>query len=188
MSKQTEAVAQAVQKLKYAENGTVIVVSLVNEVEGKDDEVVRSFTFNAAEFPAQYKTGDEAVTKTLAAYGLKKLLQDRTSQVSSSVEDKFEAMLEEGMRLHDTDEWRSEVVRASGGSTPKADPILAQAVAQLQGISVAVATASLSKLSKDEVAQIKANASVVALMDSIRAEMKTAAAGGTDLLASLMAN
>lgn len=167
-------------KLAYDLLGAVVTVALLNvvEVEGKDDEVTTldSFEFDASQFPVSFSTSDEEVTKTLVGYGLMKLIQDRNSQVSGDAQKKFDAMKIEGQRLLDTGEWRAPVERQSGGATPKADPILAQAVAQLQGISIPVATAALSKLSKEELATLKSKAKVIEVMDELRKASKEAEA------------
>lgn len=161
-------------KLSYSLIGTLVTVSLMAHVEGKEPEVARSFALDASEFPESFATGDEAVTKTLAGYGLQKLIQDRTSQVSESAEAKFDAMLEEGERLKETGEWRAQVERKSGGATPKADPILAQAVSQVKGLDIHVATAALAKLDKEGLKKIRENADVKAAVESIRAAAKAA--------------
>jgi len=163
-------------KLSYSLVGTLVTVSLMAHVEGKEPEVARTFSLDASEFPATFATGDESVTKTLAGYGLQKLIQDRTSQVSESAEAKFDAMLEEGERLKETGEWRAASERKSGGATPKADPILAQAVAQVKGLDINVATAALAKLDKDGLKKIRENPEVKAAADAIRMAAKQAEA------------
>jgi hypothetical protein len=163
-------------KLQYSLVGTLVTVSLLAVVEGKEPEVARSFALDAADFPSSFATGDEAVTKTLAGYGLQKLIQDRTSQVSESTEAKFDAMLEEGERLKETGEWRAAVERKSGGATPKADPILAQAVSQVKGLDINVATAALAKLDKEGLKKIRENDAIKAAVDAIRQAAKSAEA------------
>lgn len=168
------------QKLRYNLVGTLVLVQLLNVEEGKEPEVAREFSLDAANFPASFATGDEAVTKTLAGYGLQKLIQDRTSQVTESTEAKFDAMLEEGNRLQETGEWRAAVERKAGGATPKADPILAQAVSQVKGLDINVATAAIAKLDKEGVAKLRSNEAVKAAMDAIRKATKEAEAVDLD--------
>lgn len=167
-------------KLQYSLVGTLVTVALMAHVEGKEPEQVRSFALDAADFPAAFATGDESVTKTLAGYGLQKLIQDRTSQVSESTEAKFDAMLEEGERLKETGEWRAAVERKSGGATPKADPILAQAVAQVKGLDINVATAALAKMDKEGVKKIRENPAIKEAVEAIRAAAKSAEAVSLD--------
>lgn len=167
-------------KLSYSLIGTLVTVSLMAHVEGKEPEVARTFSLDASEFPSVFTTGDEDVTKTLAGYGLQKLIQDRTSQVSESAEAKFDAMLEEGERLKETGEWRAAVERKSGGATPKADPILAQAVAQVKGLDINVATAALAKMDKDGVKKIRENPAIKEAVEAIRAAAKSAEAVSLD--------
>lgn len=166
-------------KLSYDLLGTLVTVVLLNvvEVEGAEptETEVNRFSLDAASFPAVFTTGDEAVTKSLAGYGLQKLIQDRTSQVSGDTQKKFDAMLAEGERLMGG-EWRSAVERSSGGATPKADPILAQAVAELQNLTIPVATAALSKLTAEQIKVMKDKPAVKAKCDEIREAAKSAEA------------
>lgn len=161
-------------RLAYDLINTVVNVALVQVAEDESETVLKQFALDAAEYPESFTTGDEAVTKSLAGYGLQKLIQDRTSQVSGDVEKKFEAMLAEGERLKGG-EWRAAVERSAGGATPKADPILAQAVAELQGLTIPVATAALAAMDKEKLAKLRANDRVKAVVDRIREESKAAA-------------
>lgn len=174
-------------KLQYSLVGSLVSVVLaqVSDDESVADVELGRFEFDAAEFPAEFQTGEEGVTKTLAGYGLLKLIQDRNSQVSGDAQKKFEGMQAEAQRLLETGDWRAPVNRASGsGATPKADPILAQAVAELQGISIPVATAAIAKLEKEQIAAMKEKPAVKAKMDEIRQAAKDAEAVDlSDLLA-----
>lgn len=163
------------QKLKYDLVGSIVTVLLLNVEEGKDNVEADRFELDAAAYPAEFSTGDETVTKTLVGYGLQKLIQDRTSQVSESTLAKFEAMKAEGERLLGG-VWR---VIGERVSTPKADPILAQAIAKLKGISVPQATAALSALDKDQIKGMKEAPAVIEAMAAIRAEAQNA--GDVDL-------
>lgn len=166
---------KAEQKLKYELIGTIVQVALLIVEDGKDAVVADSFELDASIYPSVFSTGDEAVTKTLAGYGLQKLIQDRTSQVSESTAAKFEAMKAEGERLLGG-VWR---VLGERTSTPKADPILAQAIARLKGISVPQATAALSALDKETLKTMRENPAVVDVMNAIRKESQEA--GSVDL-------
>jgi len=173
-------------KLQYSLIGSLVAVVLaqVSDDESVADVEVGRFEFDAAEFPEVFQTGEEGVTKTLAGYGLLKLIQDRNSQVSGDAQKKFEGMQAEAERLKETGDWRAPVNRASGGATPKADPILAQAVAELQGISIPVATAAIAKLEKEQIAAMKEKPAVKAKMEEIRQAAKDAEAVDlTDLFA-----
>lgn len=163
------------QKLKYELVGALVQVMLLNVEDGKDPVVVDSFELDASEYPVAFSTGDADVTKTLAGYGLQKLIQDRTSQVSESTQAKFEAMKVEGERLRGG-VWR---VLGERTATPKADPVLAQAIARIKGISVPQATAALSALDKETLKSMKEAPAVAAAMAEIRQEAQSA--GSVDL-------
>lgn len=176
-------------KTHYSLVGTVVTLTLWRGEEGvkfgdEAAEVVSTHTFDANDVPAELTDGNVGV-KSLAGYGLLKLLQDRTSQEKDPAGKA--ALMEQYFAEYFTQgQWKKPVERkegkASTGSRRKIDAVLAQAVAQLQGISVAAATASLRDLDKDDVAAISANPRVVAVMDELRAEAKEEQADLTDLL------
>ena len=177
-------------KLKYDLSGTVVRIVLHNgDAKGSfaPEQIIDEASFDAAGFAAEFVSGDSV--KTLIGYGLLKLLQDRTSQVSTSVADKFNAMLVEADRLLTPDEngafqWKNAVVRTSGASTSRSrtvDSFLAQAVAELKGIPVAQASGALAGLDKESLDKIRANEKVKEIVARLKAESAPAESAALDL-------
>ena len=170
-------------KLAYFLNGTEVRIVL-HQAEGKSAigpaDVVQEMVVNANDFPAEFAATDGA--KTLAGYGLMKLLQDRTSQLSESVTAKFEGMVKEAERLCAVDEqgvvqWRNASTRAAGtgaGRAKKVDSFLAAAVAELKGISLPDAISAVQGLDAESVKKLAANEKVVAIVERMKAEAKPA--------------
>lgn len=134
-------------------------------------DLVEEVQLNVEDFPALFADGDEG--KTLAAYGLCKLVQDRTSQVAGCAE-KFGAMVKEAQRLQETGAWRATVERKEGGvrtGSRKVDTLVAKALSEIKGIDLAVAEASLKKLDKDNYEKICKNQRVVDLVNQYKAEV-----------------
>lgn len=131
-------------------------------------DVVQEVTLDVAGFPAKFEDGAEG--KTLAAYGLCKLVQDRTSQVAGPKE-KFEAMVKEATRLSETGQWRNPVERKEGvvrAGSRRVDALVAKALSELKGIDLAVAEATLKKLDKENYEKITKNPKVVELVESYK--------------------
>lgn len=165
-------------KLKYILIGTAVTAQLI----GDDDVVAKEFSVDAKSMPKVFGEGDSA--KTLAGYGLLKLMQDRTSQVTESKEAKLDAMEAFVKQLGETGQWRSEVERSGGGSRArKVDVYLVKAVADLKGLSETQAASSLRALDKEQYDQIVKSEKVKAKIAEIKAaegESETADLG--DLL------
>lgn len=177
-------------KLKYDLSGTVVRIVLHNgDAKGSfaQEQIIDEASFDAAGFAEQFVSGESV--KTLIGYGLLKLLQDRTSQVSTSVADKFNAMILEADRLLTPDEngafqWKNAVVRASGSTGPRArtvDSFLAQAVAELKGIPVAQASGALAGLDKESLDKIRANEKVKEIVARLKAESAPTESAALDL-------
>jgi len=165
------------KKLNYTLLATAVTAALVNKTDDSS-EVIAEKTFNVADIPAELNDGENSV-KSLAAYGLSKLLQDRTSSVDA--EGKLEAM-EEVFALLKGGEWRQ---RKEGGAGKKAaiDPIFAQAIAEIKSVSVAAATIALQGMDAD---QRKALRQVETVKAKI-AEVREAAEGeAADLLSDMI--
>ncbi len=190
--KDTTTTAETVVRkshIDYVVDGSVVRVVLHNgETRGtyEPDDIVKQAEFDSAQWPSAFISGEG--TKTLAAYGLSKLLQDRTSQEKESPLAKFEAMLAEAARLTTPDEngqffWREAVARGSTGSrgTRAIDSLLAQAIANLKGVSVLDASAALKAMDKDKLDALRSNAAVAAELERLKAEAKAADASGVDL-------
>jgi hypothetical protein len=166
-------------KLGYFMEGTLVKV-ILHTADSKGEigpaDKLNELVVDAADLPAVFKDGD--VMKTLIGYGLQKLLQDRTSQISSSTADKFAGMVAEAQRLAEADEagfgaWKAKTVRAESStvrSTKKVDTFLAQALVELKGITLAAATSALKALSKEDVAKLAANESIKAIVERLKAE------------------
>lgn len=157
-------------KLNYELVGDVVTVTLhKGESRGdyKEEEIVEQVAFDAGTLAEAFDAG-EAGTKTLAGYGLLKLLQDRTSQDKGSSE-KFEAMGAEFDRLSEPGAmWRKPVMREGGGRTRNVDAVLAQAVANVQGISLAQASAALKGVDKEKFEAVSKNEKVVAEIEKLK--------------------
>lgn len=164
--------------------GAVRVVLHQAEKKGEigPADIVQEATFEVGAFPAKFEDGtDEG--KTLAAYGLCKLVQDRTSQVSGCAE-KFNAMVAEGQRLSETGQWRNAVERKEGvtrAGSRRVDALVAKALAELKGIDIVAAEATLKKLDKDSYEKITKNEKVVALVEGYKAAAAEQPANETDL-------
>lgn len=188
----TTAETQAVLKkthIDYVVDGSKVIVVLHNgETRGTYEEadVLKQAEFDSAQWPVAFVAGES--TKTLAAYGLSKLLQDRTSQEKESPQAKFEAMLAEAARLTTPDAdgvyfWREAATRGATGSrgTRAIDSLLAQAIANLKSVSVLDASAALKAMDKDKLDALRSNAAVAAELERLKAEAKAADASGVDL-------
>lgn len=185
-----EGVVSGKAKLAYFLTGSRVVVVL-HTADAKGEigpaDKVNELVVDASDLPAEFKDGD--VMKKLAGYGLLKLLQDRTSQISTSTTDKFNGMVAEAQRLANSDEggigeWKAKSVRAESTavrSTKKVDTFLAQALVELKGITLAAATGALKALDKEQVKALAANEKVVAIVERLKAEGAADNAGGADL-------
>jgi hypothetical protein len=73
-------------RLHYINIGTIVTV-VVHTGESNSTyeavDILKQFEVDAADFPTSFSTGSDEVTKTLAGYGLQKLLQERTSRLRS---------------------------------------------------------------------------------------------------------
>jgi len=170
------------QKLAYVYANGQLNIKL-HTAEGKNEigpaDLIKEVSFNVADFPASF--ADSSGEKSLALYGLTKLLQDRTSQCTESVESKFDAMVAEAARLQELDaegvaQWRKAVVRAEGvaRSTKKVDPALVYAIAQLKGVSDAVATSNLQSLAKEQIEALVASPKVAEKIAEYKAQLADA--------------
>lgn len=166
-------------KLAYFMEGTKVRIVL-HTADAKGEigpaDKVNELIVDAADLPKEFRDGDGV--KTLIGYGLQKILQDRTSQISSSTTDKFNGMVAEAQRLANSGddgigEWKAKSVRAESAvprSNKKVDTFLAQALVELKGITLAAATSALKALSKEQVAALAANEKVVAIVERLKAE------------------
>ena len=178
---QSTAGSVAAQFLDYVLNGTKVSVVLHHgETRGTytEADIDKRLDLDAVDFPAEFKAGEEGV-RTLIGYGLSKLLQDRTSQNSGSPAIKFEAMVEKANRLATVEadgsfQWKGQSERRSSGArgTRAVDGFLAQAVAELKGISVIEASAALQTLDKEKVDALRTSPVIVAKVAELKAAAK----------------
>ena len=190
MAKAPKDVVAGKAKLAYFLTGSRVAVVL-HTADAKGEigpaDKVNELVVDAADLPAEFRDGD--VMKKLAGYGLLKLLQDRTSQVSSSTTDKFNGMVAEAQRLAQSGEdgfgdWKAKSVRAESTavrSTKKVDTFLAQALVELKGITLAAATGALKALDKEQIKALAANEKVVAIVERLKAEGAAGGEAGADL-------
>ncbi|QGH73577.1 MAG: hypothetical protein [Siphoviridae sp. ct7UA22] len=153
-----------------------------SEFEQKD--VVDQVVIDAASFPDVLETaGGEK--KSIKAYGISSLLQDRSSQAKGPAE-KFEYMKAEAERLQTEGALWSEA-RESAPKAPKApkvDAFLVAAIAELKGVTQTVASVFLSKLDKEQVKELAARPAVQA---AVEAQRKAAEAADDIDLSDLLA-
>ena len=164
-----------------AESVRVVLHQAEKKGEIGPADIVEEVTLEVGKFPAKFEDGAEG--KTLAAYGLCKLVQDRTSQVPGSKE-KFDAMVKEGVRLAETAQWRNPVERAAGtvrAGSRRVDTLVAKAVAEMKNIGLVVAEATLKKLDKDSYEKLCKHEKVLELVAKYKKEAEAAGETQTDL-------
>lgn len=159
-------------KINYSLVAGTVTLTLYRGEKFSDDEkeIVSEHVFDATECPAALLDGQ--IEKSLAGYGLLKLLQDRTSQEkdpAAKVElmgEYFDSYFTQGL-------WKkpaAERAPSAGGSRRIIGASLAEAVARIQGISAIEAEGALKALDKETFEGIKANERVVASIKEIEAE------------------
>lgn len=187
-AKQTTA-QKVISQLCYAVTGTgVRIVGHCGATRGDytPEQVVAEFEVEVGDLPDVFKTaGGE--TKSLKAYGICGLLQDRSSQEKGPAA-KFAAMLAEAQRLATPEAlWSVTKERAAKQTLPKVDPILVAVIAELKKVTVAEAQANLANLDKEVLAKLKANPKVQEMYAAKEAEVKAAQSAESTLdLADLL--
>lgn len=154
-------------------NGVTVVEYEGEGWSDEDKKVLQEERFNVADVPAELTTNDEP--KSLAAYGLSKVLQERPSQIKGSAE-KLAAM-RESFEVLKGGKWR-EYKEGGGSRGPKLDAIFVQAVADEKKVKVPQAEAALRKMDKDTIKQIRNLPAIQARMEKLRA---SAEEGDVDL-------
>ena len=134
--------------------------------------------YNHREYPLaglpEFFTDGDAL-RTLAGYGLRAWLADRTSQfrkmgpdaVLQAMDSYYAECLQKGL-------WS--MPRATGGKAPRIDPALIAVIVRMKNIPHATAEAALAKLSPDDLAALTAK-----LADAIAKERALMATAGADL-------
>ena len=128
--------------------------------------------FNLSGLPETFTDGDEL--RTLAGYGLRAWLADRTSQfrklgpqaVLEAMDSYFAECLQKG-------QWAMK--KASAAKAPRIDPALVAVVAKMKGIPHATAEAAIGQLDAGALAALTAK--LAAAIAEERAAMAEAAAG-----------
>ena len=136
-----------------AEDGQVAVTVRKREGEGFTTVEQESFSIEGIH---------DSLSPLVGLYGLSKLLQDRTSQIDAGP-GKLDAM-REVYALFEKGEWEKE--RVAGAPTVSAE---VEALAEIKGISVAVAQKALREKTPEQRAKILAHPSVVAKAAEIKA-------------------
>lgn len=156
-------------KLKYIEEGTVITCHAYTGENWADEKksVLGTASFDLAKVPTE-------LHEQLAMYGLKKILQDRNSDLKG--QEKIEGMVKT-MATLESGQFIAER-ESTGGGKPrrkKVDPFLAQAVAAVTGNDVLAVTAKLETMDKDAVKALAGHEKVVAKMKELREQAESAA-------------
>jgi len=133
-----------------------VVVKLFARKEG-DNEVLETETFAIGEI------GDATIVNKLSCYGLSKILQDRTSD-KSSTPDRLDFMKEVFARLT-AGQWE----KAREASGPTVSPEV-EALARIKDVPVAAIQKSLRSYDADKRAAILAHPKVAELAQVIREE------------------
>lgn len=146
-------------KLHYTNVGNIVTITLYRGEKFSDEnkEIVSEKQFDASGCPDVLMDGD--IEKNLAGYGLLKLLQDRTSQ-EKDPEAKVELMGEYFESFFSQGLWKKPAEKraaGTGGSRRKVSASLAQAVANLQGITIVQAESALKTLDKERFEAISSN-------------------------------
>lgn len=163
-------------KLHYEVTPQTVSVTLY-EGEGWSDEnrkVVAERSFDVGAIPAELETNGDP--KSLAAYGLAKLLQERPSGEPDPA--KKLAQMDEVYATLSGGKWREYREGGSGGGRgPKLDAIFVQAVADVKKVKVPQAEAGLRALDKDTIKKIKNLPEIKERM----AKLREGAGDGVDL-------
>lgn len=173
-----------------AANVVVDLVSRANEDVPFDIEETFSFPVDPVAGPLEMSDG----IMSIAAYGLMKLIQDRTSSLTKKALSEMglegrEAQLErvkgfkEVYELFESGKWN---VRKPSAKKDSISNYLVEAIAELKGITSLQARAALQGLTKEQREPMAELPQVKAIIDRLKAEAKEASANGENLLADLL--
>lgn len=143
----------------YDNNPRIVVTMFERTDEGKEN-------VDEATFPLSDLEGTNCSLRA-HLYGGSKILQDRTSDLSSDI-SRLDAMKEVWKRLME-DHWEKE--REAGGPTVSAE---VEALASLQGVSIAAIQKALRNYSAEKRQQILAHDAVQKKAEEIRAAREQA--------------
>lgn len=161
-------------KLHFASEGTKTTVYLYNGEAWSDEnkQIVDSFETDAAALPDEFKAGDKMFS--LKEYGLKKILQDRSSDEKDKAV-KFAQMKDTYAQLQNGI-WRE--VSEKGESAPRrssaVDPILVEALVKVTGKTHLQVSAALQGKTKEERKALMEHASIKPVYDALKAEAASA--------------
>lgn len=170
-------------KLHYAFNTTsvnIIEHTAEKASEMKKDHIVQEHSFSIADVPDVLQDGD--IQKSLAGYGLQKLLQDRTS----GTKDAGAKLAEMKVLFSDyftAGLWKSPAKASSGGTRGrKISATLAQAVGGLLDMTPIEAEANLKAADKEAFDALCKNPKVIAAVAEIEASVVVSEDALSDLL------
>lgn len=157
----------------------MVIFKHEKKVVDKDQEVWQEadrFSIECDTVPEKLENGDSFAS--MKAYGIRAFLLDRTSQFREfgpveclrRIQEHYLETLAVGIY---------KAKRATAAPKGSIDPLLAQAVAELKGLPVEQALASLKALTPDQRKQIASNAKIAERMATLRQE--TAEADVVDL-------
>ena len=172
-------------KMNFAVTTAGVLAQRVKVDEAGEKTVLAERLFAVEDVPAELKDG-ELEAKSLAAYGLSKLLQDRTSSSASEVKlDDMEKVFEslaEGI-------WRVRKASTGGaGKKPAIDAIFAAAVAEFltakagQEVTAVTAQVKLQSMDADSRKALRAHPDVAPIIERMKGEAEEGAAALDDIL------
>lgn len=156
-------------KMQYIMGAESVIVNVISQTETDTGETVDSIAatreFAVGDIPAVLKDGEKE--KSIQVYGLTKLLQDRTSQVTNP-EEKITAMGTYFDEYFSQGLWKAP--SEAGQRKAAVDPFFAQAIAEIKGWSLAQATGVIQSLDKDKRNTLRTAEAVDAKIKELRAE------------------
>lgn len=155
--------------INLIEKNAVASIQLTDN-EGK---VIKEHKVEIASLAESFTNGNKD-PMTLAAYGLKQKLSDAFSSFTLKECNGDKVRHAEGRYAMAVDmaeclaEGKWTRARAGGGRTAKADPYLIQALAEVKGVSVPVATALIEKITADQCKELAAHEEIAKAMAKAR--------------------
>lgn len=171
----------ATQKLHYNPTPEAVVASLYTGTWGETDcKIVEKAEFPLADIPASLEAGDGP--KSVAAYGLQKLLQDRTSDPATyggTPAGKLKAM-QAYFEIFKSGKWRDYTEGKPRG--PRApDPFLIAAIAAVRGRDPVQVLAKFMKLEKEARDALAADETIKAKVAELKAAAESTSTEDFDL-------
>jgi hypothetical protein len=135
------------EKLNYTPGVDEVTIELFTGegYNAEDKKVLEVHVFKLNDLPATLESGEGP--KSIAAYGLQSLLQDRTSEVKESARAKLEAM-REYFEIFKTGKWRE--YKEGVGRKASINPLFAQALSNIKKAPLAAVMKRLTEMTKDE--------------------------------------